>query len=59
MKTFVRAFSVTLLVTGLAFASHSSSHQLAVRHQAVSVGVPGPACNPGVPDGCSMGPSGK
>lgn len=66
MKIVVRSFVVAMLLSGVVLASHSqqalatsSNHRLAVSHQTLGVGAPVPACVPGDPDGCGIGPNSK
>ncbi len=50
MKLAVRIFALTLVFAGVAAASVSSSHSVAVAsHQSATAGEPVPLCAPGLP----------
>jgi hypothetical protein len=48
MKLAIRIFALTVVLAGAAAASVSASKPVP-SHQAVSAGMPGPVCTPGMP----------
>lgn len=55
MKNIIRAFALSLVITGAVASTHLSSASAQSTIAPKLSALPVPSCEPGVPDGCGIG----